>query len=102
MILIKGTENVKDVTLNTSQGGKQWANIEFTNGLKLSTFSETAIAEAQGAMAMGVPLGFIGTLKSREWQGKHYPDASIESAWALTVEKIQTATQAKVSEDLPF
>lgn len=102
MILIKGTETVKEVTLNTTQGGKQWANIEFTNNLKLSTFSETAIAEAQGALELGVPLGFIGTLKSREWQGKHYLDASIESAWALTVEKLKTAAEAKSTEDLPF
>lgn len=102
MILIKGTEGVKDVILSTSQKGTQWATIELANGLKLSTFSETAMTAAQAALEHRVPLGFIGQLKSREWQEKHYPEATIESAWALTLDKLEPALKAKPESDLPF
>lgn len=100
MIILKGTELVKDVQTKMTNGGKEFANIEFANGLKMSTFSSSAIGEAIMARDMQVPLAFQGVLKSREWEGKHYSDPSIESAWALTVEKLKTESESK--DGLPF
>ena len=104
MILIKGTEPVKDVTINTSVKGTEWANIELGNGLKIATFSATAITAAQVAMAEGKPLAFIGQMKAREWQGKAYPEPQIDNAWVIgDIGAAVVQKQDKGAEDvLPF
>lgn len=104
MILIKGTEPVTDVTINTSSRGTEWANIELGNGLKIATFSATAIAAAQVAMAEGKPFAFIGQMKAREWQEKVYPEPQIDNAWVIgDIGAAVVQRQDKVAEDvLPF
>lgn len=97
---LRGIHKIKSWESKTTTNGKEFAILELDNGLKVTTWSQTVITEAQVAIAQDVPLAFWGEIRSKEYQGKFYSDLIIDTAQALTVEKLQAAE--KSPQDLPF
>lgn len=109
MIEIRGTEGLLDIEVKTSGSGKEYAVLCFTNGLQAATFSTSVISVAKMCKLSEMPFSFIGVVQSREFNGKHYPNLNIDSAWIPkeVTEKTHSAavaavSEAKEEENIPF
>lgn len=101
MIRLHGMELVSTVERKPRQAGGEYAIITLGNGLRITTFSESAIVQAETALAHGVMLSFWGVVKPRVWEGKTFTDLNVDNATALTVDVLQ-ASLDKGATDLPF